>query len=356
MSEEKAVACLESMPREVLDKIYAHLFDFDGARVTKVDDKWPWFRRERFTYVLFTALLRVNRSIGSGAKMVLYNQSLLVLFRLMDTRGDIETAFRNRSQYLPVIFVPHGCTPPPSSVIVDHRRYKGKKANRPRSLAIVIRAFDFPKLCNNLNGNTTHFEVETESYTLKALPEAGWPREQLRTWIWEPLKDLRHKIFVHCGHSKMPSFFYKIKAGDGTGTFEPKSSLLVSRAESEHEDSKSDDSEAHNHDDSGYEGDKECSTCIGCGMDEVSEDSEGSSEEGSASGEDSDGGEDIDGKVEPDRNAKSHIEVQNHTSETKTLEMGALRADEEEAYLGDDEGGDGHRRGALKLLIDEMKR
>ena len=339
------------MPREVLDKIYGHLFDLEDARVTKVDVKCPWSPREQFTYVLFTALLRVNRVIGSGAKMVLYNENLLVLFRLMDTRGDIATALHDRSQDFPIIFVPDECSPPPCSVIVDHRRYKGKKADRRGSLAIVIRAFDFPKLCNNLNRYLQHCEVETESYTLMALPEAGWPREQLRSWIWEPLRDLQHVIFQSCVHSKMSRFYHKIKVVDGTGAFEPTSNLLVKRAESQHEDCKSDDPEAYSHDDGGYEQDRECPTCDGCEMDYETEDSDWSSEESTDSRVDPDSREDLDSKDDPDSNAESHSEVNNHTSEPETLEMGTLRADEEEPYLGDDEGGDGRNETAVERQL-----
>ena len=345
MSEEKALTHLKSMPQEILDRIYGHLFDLEDATVTKVNLKCPWPPREQLTYALFTAILRVDRAIGQGAKLVLYNKNLFVHFRLMDTRGDIETAFRDRSQNFPIIFLPDERSPPPCSVIVDHRRYKAKKAGRPGNLAIVISAFDFPKLCNNLNGDLQHREVETESYTLMALPEAGWPRDQLRSLIWEPLRDLRHAIFQWCVHSKISRFYYKIKVVDGTGSFEPRSKL---RAESQHEDCKSDDPEAYNHDDSGYEGDRECRTCSGCGMDDETDDSDWSSEENSNSRVDPASGEDLDSKDDSDSNAESHSEVHNHTSATEILEMCTLRADEEEPYLGDDEAGNGHRRGSLK--------
>ena len=346
MSEAKAPKCLNSMPRELLDKIYGHLFDLEDARVTKIDVKCPWSPREQFIYVLFTALLRVNRVIGQGAQMVLYNKNLLVLFSLMDTRGDIETAFRDRSQYFPIIFVPDECSLPPCSVIVHHRRYKAKKADRPRSLAIVIRAFDFPKLCNNFNRYLQHCEVETESYTLMALPEAGWPREQLRSLIWEPLRDLRHAIFQSCVHSKMSPLYYKIKVVDGTGTFEPTSNPLVWRAESQHEDSRSDDVGAYSRHDGGYERDRECATCGGCGIDYDSKNADWKSE-GSYS--------------EPDLNsdARSEGQFRKYKSLTETGETGTL-AYKEQNYLGDDELTDDDsselRKGRKKLMRMRLRK
>ncbi len=335
MSEEKAPNRFDSIPPELLDKIYGYLFDLEDAKVTKVDLKYPWSPRDQLTYVLSTALLRVNRVIGQGAQRVLYNENLLVLFRLMDTRGDIETAFRKKSQRFPISFVPDERSLPPCPVIVHHRRHNPKKLDRSGSLAIVIRAFDFPELCKNLNKYLQHDEVERESYTIMALPKAGWPREDLRSLIWEPLKDLRHVISRWCVHSETSRAYYKIKVVDGTGTFEPTNKLLVWEAELQHEDSNPYDSEAYSHDDGGYERDRECLTCGGCGMDYETEDSDWSSEENSYSSED------------PDSKAGSHTEVHNYTSETETLEMGTLGADEE-PYLGDDERGDDIPAGAVR--------
>ena len=331
------------MPPELLDKIYGYLFDLEDAKVTKVNPKCPWPPRDQLTYVLSTALLRVNRVIGQGAQRVLYNKNLLMGIRLMDTRGDIETAFRAKSQHFPISFVPDKRSLPPCPVIVHHRRYKAKKFDRPGSLAIVIRAFDFPELCKILKSDLQHYEVERECYSLMALPTAGWPREQLRSLIWEPLRDLQHVISQWCVHSKISRAYYKIKVVDATGTFEPTNKLLVWEAESQHEDSNFDDPEAYSHHDGGYhtelECDKECLTCRGCGMDYETEDSDWSSEENSYSRDD------------PDSKAESHTEVHNHASETETLRIGTLGADEE-AYLGDDEGGDDNwvSRGPMKRL------
>lgn len=342
MSAAREPNRLDTMPPELLDKIYGYLFDLEDAKVTRVNLKCPWSLRDQLTYVLSTAILRVNRVIGQGAQRVLYNNNLLVLFRLMDTRGDIETAFRDRSQRFPIIFVPDQCSLPPCPVIVHHRRYKAKKLDRHRSLAVVVRAFDFPKLCKNLNRCLQHDEVERESYSLMALPHAGWPREQLRSMIWEPVKALQHAINQWCVHSRTSRAYYKIKAVDGTGTFEHRNTSLVWEAESQQENSISDDPEAYSHDEDGYERDRECSTCGGCGVDYETEDPNWSSEENSISGEDPDSREDLNSKAE------SHSKIHKNTSEMETLERGILRIDEEEPYLGDDEGGLGLCRGHMK--------
>ena len=345
MSTDKAPNRLDLMPPELLNKIYGYLFDLEDAKVTNVNLKNPWYARNELTYVVSTAVLRVNRVIGQGAQSVLYNDNLLVLFHLMDTRGDIETAFRDKSQHFPISFVPDKCALPPCPIIVRHRRYKTKKLDRPGSLAIVVRAFDFPELCKNLNRELQHDEAERECYSVMALPKAGWPCEQLRSLIWEPLRDLRHAIFQSCVHSKMSSTYYKIKVVDGTRTFEPTNKLLAWEAESQHEDSSSDDHEAYSHDDGGYERDRECPTCGGCGID-YETDSDWSSEDDSNSRED------------PDSKVESYSEVHNHTSETKTLERGTLGADEE-PYLGDDERGDDHSKGLntpLGIRRASMKR
>ena len=331
----------DSIPQELLDKIYGYVFDLEHAKVNKVN-LVPWAPRDGLTYVLSTALLRVNRVIGQGAQKVLYNKNLLVLFRLTDTRGHIETAFRARSQHVPISIVPDTRSLPPCPIIVTHRRYKAKKHDRPRTLAIVIRALDFPKFCKNLNRYLRHDEVERDTYSLMALPEAGWPREQLRSLIWEPLRGLQHVINRWCAHSKTSRPYDKIKAVDATGTFEP-TNMLVWEAESPHEDSNFDDSEAYNHNDGGYERDRECPTCGGCGVD-YETDSVWSSEEDSNSGENPDGRGDPDGGEDPDSKAESHSEVHNHTSETETFEKSSLGADDE-PYLGDDEG---VRRGSMK--------
>ena len=343
MSAEKPPNCFDTIPPELLDKIYGYLFDLEDAKVTKVNPKCPWPPRDQLTYVLSTALLHVNRVIGQGAQRVLYNKNLLMGIRLMDTRGDIETAFRAKSQHFPINFVPDKRSLPPCSVIVHHRRYRAKKLDRPRSLAIVIRAFDFPELCKTLKRDLQHYEDERESYSLMALPTAGWPREQLRSLIWEPLRDLRHVISQWCVHSKMSRAYYKIKVVDATGTFEPTNKSLVWEAESQHEDSNPDVPEAYSHDDGGYKCDHECLTCRGCGMDYESEDSDWSSEEDSKSRED------------PDSRIELHSEVHNHTSETETLGMGTLGADEE-AYLGDDELGDDQRRGPMRRLRKRLRK
>ena len=335
MSTDKAPNRLDLMPPELLNKIYGYLFDLEDAKVTIVNLKNPWYARNELTYVLSTALLRVNRVIGQGAQRVLYNDNLLVFFHLMDTRGDIETAFRNKSQHFPISFVPDQRSLPPCPIIVRHRRYKAKKLDRPRSLAIIVRAFDFPELCKDLNGKLQHDKIERESYSIMALPKAGWPCEELRSLIWEPLRDLRHAINQWCVHSKTSRAYYKIKAVDRTRTFEPTNNLLAWEAESQYEDASSDDHEVYSYDDGGYERDRECPTCGGCGVD-YETDSDWTSEEDSSSGED------------PDSKAESHSEVHNHTPGTETLKRGTLGADEE-PYLGDDEGGDDHR--GLKLPL-----
>ena len=329
MSEARVPNRFDSIPQELLDKIYGYLFDLENAKITKVNPKFPWPPRDELTHALSTALLRVNRRIGQGAQRLLYNKNLLVLFCLMDTRGDLETAFRDRSRRFPISFVPDERSLPPCPIIVNHRRYKAKKHDRPRTLAIVIRAFDFPKLCKNLNRFLRHDEVERDTYSLMALPEAGWPREQLRSLIWEPLRGLQHVINRWCAHSKTSRPYDRIKAVDATGTFEATNILPVCETESQHEDSKLDDSEAYNHNGGGYERDRECPTCGGCGVD-YETDSDWSSEEDSDSGENLDSGED------PGSKAEFHSEVPN-TPETETLGMGLLGADEE-PYLGDDEG------------------
>ena len=343
MSEARVPNRFDSIPQELLDKIYGYVFDLEDAKVTKVNLRYAWSPPDELTYVLSTALLRVNRAISEGAQKVLYNKNLLVLFRLTDTRGDIETAFRARSQYVPISIVPDTRSLPPCPIIVNHRRYKAKKHDRPRTFAIVIRALDFPKFCKNLNRYLRHDEVERDTYSLMALPEAGWPREQLRSLIWEPLRGLQHVINRWCAHSKTSRPYDKIKAVDDTGTFEPTKKLLGWEAESQHEDSKCDDSEAYNHNDGGYERDRECPTCGGCGVD-YETDSDWSSEEDSNSGEDPDEREDPGTRDDPDSKAKSHSEVHKHTSETITLERGSLGADDE-PYLGDDEG---VRRGSIQ--------
>lgn len=340
MSAEKPPNRFDSIPPELLDKIYSYLFDLEDAKVTNVKPKCPWPPRDQLTYVLSTGLLRVNRVIGQGAQRVLYNENLLMGIRLMDTRGDIETAFRAKSQHLPINFVPDKRSLPPCPVIVYHRRYKAKKLDRPGSLAIVVRAFDFPELCKILKRDLQHYEDERESYSLMALPQANWPREQLRSLIWEPLKDLRHAIFQWCVHSKMSRAYYKIKVVDATGTFEPTNKSLVWEAESQHEDSNCGDSEAYSHDDGGYKCDHECLTCRGCGMDHETEDSDWSSEENSYSRED------------PDSEVGSYTEVHNHTSETEKLGMSTLGADEE-AYLGDD---DDQCRDPMKRLRKRLRK
>ena len=330
MSEARVPNHFDSMPQELLDKIYGYVFDLEDAKVTRVN-LIPWSSSDRLTYVLSTALLRVNRRIGRGAQRVLYNKNLLVLFRLMDTRGDIRAAFRDRSHHFPIGFVPDECSLPPCPIIVHHRCYKAKKYDRPGTFAIVIRAFDLPELCKNLDIYLQHHDVERETYSLMALPEAGWPRERLRSLIWEPLRFLQHVINRWCVHSKTSRAYYKTKVVDGTGTFEPTRKFLVWESESQDEDSDLDDSEAYNHNSGGYERDRECPTCGGCGVD-YETDSDWSSEEDTNSGED------------PDSKAESHNEVHKHTSETITLERGSLGADDE-PYLDDDEG---VRRGSIE--------
>ena len=342
MSKARVPNRFDSIPQELLDKIYGYVFDLEDAKVTKVNLRYAWSPPDELTYVLSTALLRVNRAISEGAQRVLYKGNLLVLFRLMDTHGDIETAFRYRSQRFPISFVPDERSLPPCPIKIHHRRYKAKKHERPRTLAVVVRAFDFPKLCKHLNRYLQHDEVERDIYSVVALPNTGRPREQLRSLIWEPLRGLQHVINRWCAHSKTSRPYDKIKAVDATGTFEP-TNMLVWEAESQHEDSNLDDSEASSHNGGGYERDRECPTCGGCGVD-YETDSDWSSEEDSNSGEDPDGRGDPDSGEDPDSKAESHSEVHNHTSETETFEKSSLGADDE-PYLGDDEG---VRRGSMK--------
>ena len=57
--------------------------------------------------------------IGQGPQSLFYNGNLLVLFRLMDTRGDIETAFCDKSQHFPISFVPDQRSLPPCPIIAQ---------------------------------------------------------------------------------------------------------------------------------------------------------------------------------------------------------------------------------------------
>ena len=389
MSEGKAPNRFVSIPPELLNKIYGYRFGLEDTKVTKkVYLKRPWSPRDQLTYVFPTALLRVNRRISQGAQGALYNNNLFVLIRLTNTIDDIETAVLDKSQHFPIGFVPDKRSLPSCPVIVHHRRHEMKRLDRPGSLAIVIRAFDFPKLCKILDRYGEHYEVERASYSLMALPKAGWPREQLRSLIWEPLRDLRQSIVRGCPHGGMSRAYYKIKVVEATVTFEPTNNLLVWEPESQHEDPNSEDSEAYSNDDSGHRGcphggmsrayykikvveatgtfeptndllvwepesqhedpnsedseaysnddsghrteldcDQECLTNRGCRLDYETEDSDWSSEEKSNSRED------------PDSKAESYSEVHDYTSETETLEIGTLGGDEE-TYLGDDELGD----------------
>ena len=330
MCEEIVRNRFDLVPQELLDKIYGYLFDLDDAKVTKLSQELPFIPRKRLTYVLSTALLRVSRAISLRAQRALYEQDLLMLVHFENKRADVKIAVLNKAQHFPVNFVPDERSLPPCPIIVHHRRYKGKRPDRPGSIAIVIRAFDFPELCTTLKKDLQHFEEELETYSLIVLPKAGWRREQLRSLIWEPLKYLRHVVNRWCSHSEFSRPYYMIKAVDTTGIFEPTYKMLEYEADSQHEDSKCDDSKAYSHDGGGYkeeyEADKECYMCC-CRLDNDSDDRDWSSEENSDSRED------------PDSKAGLHSNIYNPTSKTETLERVTLRADDE-AYLGDDERGD----------------
>ncbi len=323
MSEKKAPNRFDSTPPELLDKIYGYLFGLEEAKaIKKVYSRRPLSPSDQLTYVFPTALLRVNHMISQGAQRVLYNNNLFVLIRLTNTKDDIESVVLNKSRHFPIGFVPDKRSLPPCPVLVHHRRHEGKKLDRPGSFAIVIRAFDFADLCKILD--RAHYPLERESFSLMALPKAGWPREQLRSLIWEPLRTLRESIVRGCPHCEGARVYYKIKVVDATGTFEPTNKLLLWEPESQHEDCNSEDSEAYSNDGGGYRTELECDqerfTSRGRRLDYETEDYDWSSED-------------------PDSKAESDIEVHSYTSETETLEMGALGGDEE-TYRGDDELGD----------------
>lgn len=240
MSEEQRPTRLESMPPEILHKIYGHLFGVDSTTfdldktkfVKKVQLKRSWAPRNQLTYVFPTALLRVNRKIGRGAQRVLYNDNILVLMRLMNVSDNFEPSIFYilrkfpSCRYIPIGFVPNKRFLPPCPVVVQHRCHEEKTLKRPGSLTMVVSAFDLPDLCRLLGTDLMHYDVQKQSYALMALPKAGWPHEQLRALIWEPLSNLRQPIPWGCVRDGREVTYYKIKVVDATGIFEPTDRLL----------------------------------------------------------------------------------------------------------------------------------
>ena len=106
MCEKIATNRFDSVPQELLDKIYGDLFDLEDARVTKLDYELLLVPRKQLTYVLSTTLLHINRAISLGAQRVLYEQDVLILVHFENKRADVKIAVLNKAQHFPVNFVP----------------------------------------------------------------------------------------------------------------------------------------------------------------------------------------------------------------------------------------------------------
>ena len=340
MSEENGLSRLESMPSELLHKIYGHLFGIDDTRVDfektkfvkKVHLKRSWAPRNQLTYVLPTQLLRVSRKVSQGAHRALYDDNLLVLIHLMNVSDDFEPAILYilrrflSCRYIPIGFVPDKRFLPPCPVVVQHRCHEVKTLKRPGSLAMVVSAFDLPDLCRLLGSDLMHYDVQKQSYALMALPKAGWPHEQLRTLIWEPLSNLRRPIAWGCVRDGTEAKYYKIKVVEATGIFEPTDRLLEWVAKSGQGSSSCRDSGEHITNGgcrTEFDCDQTCLTSGGCLKEYDTDNADWKTEE-SYTEPDIDSDAEMDGQF---RNYKSWME----TGVSDTLSY------KEQNYLGDDE-------------------
>ena len=340
MSEEKALSRLDSMPVELLHKIYGYLFevdntrfDFEKTKFVKVDLKRSWAPRNQPTYVFPVALLRVNKKFNQGAQRVLYNDNLLVLIRLMNVSDDFEPAILHITRkfpscrYIPIGFVPDKRSLPPCPVVIHHRRHEVKALKRPGSLAMVVSAFDLHDLCRMLSRKIIYYDVPEESYSLMALLKAGWRHEQLRSLIWEPLSNLRQSIAWVCVGYGTEAKYYEIKVVEATGTFEPTVKMLEWDAEPEHQfpDFNSDEEQSPNK--GGYRTEFFCEqTCLtsgGCPKEYDTDNAEWKTENSYS-------------EPDLDSDAGSEGQFRSHTSRMET--RGAdIRAYSEQKYFGDDE-------------------
>ena len=100
---------------------------------------------------------------------------------------------------------------------------------------MVVSAFDLHDLCTMLSRKLVYYDVPKESYSLMALPKAGWHYEQLRSLVWEPLSNLRQSIAWVCAGYGTEAKYYEIKVVEATGTFEPTVKMLEWDAEPEHQ-------------------------------------------------------------------------------------------------------------------------
>lgn len=362
MSEEKALTRLDSMPVELLHKIYGYLFEVDNTRfdfektkfVKKVHLKRSWAPRNQLKYVFPVALLLVNRRINQGAQRVLYNDNLLVLIRLMRVSDDFEPAILYITRkfpgcrYIPIGFVPDKRSLPPCPVVIQHHYHEVEKLKRPGSLAMVVSAFDLPDLCRLLGREPMHYDVQRQFYSLMALPKAGWPHEQLRTLIWGPLSNLRQSIAWGCVRDEPEAKYYKIKVVEATGIFEPTNRLLEWVAEPRHCSSKSRDYEEHIPTNDGYRTEFSCDhTCLtsgGC-PNEYDTDNADWKSQSSYSEPDIDSDAEMEGQL---RNYNPWMEI----GVTNTL------AYKEPNYLGDDELSDDNSdvRGGRKRKMRTRRR
>ena len=339
MSGEKAPTRLDTFPAEILQRIYDYLFGVENTRidletqkfVKKVHVKRSWAPRNQLTYVFPTALLRVNRKISQGAQRVLYNDNLLVFIRLMNMSDDFEPAILYimrkfpSCRYIPIGFVPDKRSLPPCPVIIQHRCHEGESLKRPGSLAMVVSAFDLPDLCRLLGRELMHYDVQKQSYALMALPKVGWPHEQLRSLIWEPLCSLRQSIAWGYIRNRTKAKYYKIKVVEATGTFEPTVKMLEWVAEPEHRSSHVIYDEEHNLTNDGYrtefDCDQTCLTSSGCRKEYDTDNAEWKSE---------------DSYSKPNIDSDAELGGQFRKSWMETGEMSPMEY-KEHNYLGDDE-------------------